>query len=322
MEALVAGKPRVLYATVFAEKNIKLATVAGVVHRFIAKMDGTDGRPPVRPLGLSHRLTLLRVCREILGPVPAAELTKQQVIAYIESMTDLCAATRMQYITYLGSALRYYGSAWDEKVSDKAIKDAKPFLKTHGLIGKSTPRDRRPTQEELERLFDLFVDQNSRPKNKIDMVLIALWQIASGRRIGETCKLLWGDWNKDAHTILVRKMKDPRGKKQKVVALTDEAQRMLEALEHMRLTPDDPAERIFPFNEHSVSAKYTAAKKLLGIVNLRLHDSRRETISRLAEKGYTSNQIRLVSGHETNAVLDRTYNKANPATFKDLRLAA
>lgn len=291
-------------------------TVAEVIHRFVEEMQD------FRPLGLSHRLTLQRIARETLGPIKAVALKKQHIVAYCRERSDICPATRQQYVTYLANALRYYGSAWDEEVSDKAIAAAKPFLKTHGLISKSTPRERRPTQEELENLFDLFVEQNRRPKNRIDMVLIGLWQIASGRRIGETCALMWGDWDKENHTILVRKMKDPKRKgKQKVVALPVEAQRILEALEHARRTPEDPTERIFPFNSHSVSARYTEAKKIAGITGLRLHDSRREAISRLAEKGYTSNQIRLVSGHETNAVLDRTYNKANPALFKSMQPA-
>lgn len=294
-------------------KKAKDITVATIIDTFITEMDA------FRPLGLSHRLTLQRIAREDLGPIKAMALKKQDVIAYCRKRSDICAATKGQYITYLANALRYYGSAWDDNISDQAIAAAKPFLTKHGLIGKSTPRDRRPSQEELERLFELFVEWNRRPKNKIDMVLVAIWQIASSRRIGETCRLMWGDWDKANHTILVRKMKDPKRKnKQKVVALTHEAQRILEALEHARKRPEDPTELIFPYNSHSVSAKYTAAKKVLGIQNLRLHDSRRECVSRLAEKGYNSNQIRLVSGHETNVILDRTYNKANPALFKDM----
>lgn len=317
------SKPRLKYDQQHFMSQQRL-TVAWVIERFIAEMDGTAGRPPVRPLGLSHRLTLLRAARERLGPILALKLENTDVVAYCRDRADLSPATRGQYITYLANALRYAGSAWPDckGVSDKAIKEAKPFLKANGLIAKSTPRDRRPSQEELERLFDLFVEQNRAPKNRIDMVLISLWQIASGRRIGESCRLLWGDWDKKNHVILVRKMKDPKNKnKQKVVALTAEAQQMLEALEHTRVRPDDPTERIFPYNSHSVSAKFTAAKRELGIPNLRLHDCRRECASRLAEKGYTSNQIRLVTGHETNVILDRTYNKANPALFKDMRPA-
>lgn len=321
---LTEGKPRLSYAAFVAQQQ-KGITVAAVIRRFVAEMDGTAGSPPVRPLGVSHRMTLLRIAVEQLGPIVASALTKQDVIAYCRARTDICAATRNQYVTYLAGALRYAGSAWDDcaEVSDAAIAGAKPFLTRNGLISTSRKRSRRPTQEELEKLFDLFVEQNRRPKNKIDMVLIALWQIASGRRIGETCALLWGDWDRQKQTILVRKMKDPRNRsKSKVVALTAEAQRMLEALEHARLTPDDPSERIFKFNSHSVSARYTEAKKILGIVDLRLHDSRRECASRLLEKGYTPRQVILVTGHEKEDGAANIYMHMNPATFKDGPLGA
>lgn len=293
-----------------------MQTVAEVIHRYTQEMED------IKPLGLSHRLTLQRIARESLGPIKLTELKKQNIIAYCQTRKDICAATRGQYVTYLSGVLKYAGAAWDDAISDAPIAAAKPFLKKYGLIGKSTPRDRRPSQDELEKLFDLFVEQNRRPKNRIDMVLIGLWQIASGRRIGETCALLWGDWNKSAHTILVRKMKDPRGKKSKVVALPIEAQQILEALEHARRAPEDPAERIFPYNSHSVSARYTEAKKIVGINGLRLHDSRRECASRLIEKGYRPAQAILVTGHETTAVFERTYMRLKPESFKDLPLAA
>lgn len=300
-------KPRLKYSS--------KPTIEVLIHRYIEKME------TVKPLGLSHKLTLLKEAREQLGPVVAAELTRDEVILYAEAMTDLCPATRNQYITYLGGVLKYAGStpSWPDckDVHAGAIEAAKPYLTKHGLIGKSQKRDRRPTQEELERLFDLFVEQNQRPKNKIDMVVMGLWQVASGRRVGESCALLWEDWNREEQTILVRKMKDPRGKKSKWVALTPEATSILQALEPMKTT-----DRIFPYNSHSVSARYTEAKRILGIVNLRLHDSRRECASRLLEKGYTARQVILVTGHEKEDGAANVYMKMNPATFKDGPLGA
>jgi integrase len=115
------------------------------------------------------------------------------------------------------------------------------------------------------------------------MELLMDWQIASGRRIGETCKLLWEDWDREAQTIVVRKMKDPKNKnKRKVVALTDEAQAMLVELYEKR----DPSEpRIFPYNSKSVGASYTRAKNDLEIIDLHLHDCRAKCYTTMREKG-------------------------------------
>ena len=306
-------KQKLTYAEFVAAKE-KGTTIAALIFRFIAEM------PSVRTLGLSHRLTLEKMARSWLGKIEGENLTKNNIQDYCKERTDICAATRGQYITYLAGVLKYAASAWEDcaAISDKPIKDAKEFLKKHGYVGKSTPRDRRPTADEVERLLALFAEQNARSKNEIDMVLIARWQIASTRRIGETCALLWGDWDRENHTILVRKMKDPKNKnKQKVVALPIAAQEMLIELEPLRKAPDNQAERIFPYNSHSVSARYTEAKKLLGIVNLRLHDSRREAASRLIEAGYSAEEAIGFTGHETTQVFQRTYMRPKPERLKD-----
>lgn len=320
MEA-VQAKPRVSYSAFVAQQQG--ITVASILHRFISEMDGTPERPGIKPLGESHRFILYRVARERLGPKLAAQLTKPDIIDYCRWRKEqgVKPQTVMQDVTYLTGALKYAGSAWDgcEDISDAAIAAAKPFLSKHNLIAKAPPRDRRPQPEETERLLAYFAEQSSHHCTKVDMVKVARWQLASSRRIGETCALLWGDWNREHHTILVRKMKDPRNKnKQKVVALPEEAQAMLIEMEKDRLTPDDPMERIFPYKSKTCSARYTMAKKALGITGLRLHDSRRDCGTRLVEdKGFSPSEAILFTGHETVAIFERTYLKQKPELMKD-----
>lgn len=290
-------------------------TVAWVIERFIDKMTET------RPLGRSHEYTLRRLQRAPVGSKVAVQMSKADVIAHcrLRAEAGVKPQTVMHDITYLAGALKYAGSDPDwqcDDVSDAAIAAAKPFLTKHNLICKSAPRERRPTTDERERLCAYFAERNKSPRTKVDMVRMTLWQVASGRRVGESCRLLWEDWNRDEHTILVRKMKDPRNRnKSKVVALPDEAQALLLAWSETR----DPAEpQILPYKRETVIQNYVEAKKKLGISGLRLHDSRRETISRLAETGYTVPQIKLVSGHEGKSpVLERVYMKPDPATFKN-----
>lgn len=298
-----------------------VGTVAHLIERFVREMDGHDGKPAVRTLGVSQRYILRRLQTAPIGQIVAAALHRSQVIEHAKARiaAGVIPATVMQDVTYLAGVLKYAGSAWDdcEEISDAAIAAAKPFLTKHNLIGKSTPRDRRPTDEEIERLLSYFDTPAERGKSReIDMVLMTRWQLASARRVGESCRLLWEDWNREDHTILVRKMKDPRNRdKNKWVALPDEAQAMLIDL----WTKRDPAEpRIFPFNAKSVGAAYTKAKAALGIENLHLHDSRRECGTRLVEeKGFSSAEAILVTGHETPAVFERTYLRQDPAKLKD-----
>jgi hypothetical protein len=146
---IAVAKPRLIYAEFKAAQQPQQGTVAAIINRYIEEMDGG-----IRPLGESNRITLRRIQRHWLGAKVAATLDKRDIIDYCrERRQDVCPATINGDLTSLTSALKYAGSAWDdcEGVSDDAITDAKPFLKKHDLLGKSTPRTRRPTATRSSR---------------------------------------------------------------------------------------------------------------------------------------------------------------------------
>lgn len=318
MEAhLEVSKPRLNYAQFVATQE--QLTVAVVIRRYIVEMDGLDGRPPVKTLGLSHRYSLRMLQRSPIGALLASALTKGDVIAHCRMRKDagIKPQTVQQDFTYLSGALKYAGSAWDDciEVSDAALAAAKPFLTKHNLICKSTPRTRRPTPEEHAALLAVFARENLRPRNKIDMVKVADWQYRSARRISESCRIEWTDWDREGQTIVVHKMKDPKNRnKSKRVALTVEAQALLVAWWETR---DQNEPRILPYNDKSCEARYIDAKKECGIVGLRMHDSRRDCGTRLVEdKGYSPAEAILVTGHETTAIFERTYLVMKPENFR------
>lgn len=293
-------------------------TVGKLIHRFIAEMNGTTEKPGRRPLGETHEYALEAIAARPIGKKNAAALKKSDIVEYCKVRSEkVCPATINQDITYLGGVLKYAGSAWDdcEEVNAGAIEAARPMLSKHGLVGKSTPRSRRPSAEEIEILLAYFAKQNELDMTEIDMVKVARWQIASTRRVGETCRILWSDWDRGTYTILVHKMKDPKNRdKTKRVALPEAAQAMLE---EMWPTRDQNEPRIFPYNAKSVSHRYTEAKKKLGIVDLHLHDSRREGATRLIEEsGYSPAEAILATGHETTAIFERTYMRLKPENFR------
>lgn len=304
-----AAKPRVSYAQFQQQQDRR--TVRWIVERFIAEMDGG-----VRPLGVSHRCILKATLRYGIADKLAKDLTGGDFIAFgRELRQDRAASTVEQYVGYLAGALNYAGSdpAWEcSGISGKAAEDARPFMVKNNIIGKSIPRKRRPQADEIERLLAYFAEQNRHPICTTDMVKVTRWQLASARRIGESCALRWEDWNREAQTILVRKMKDPKNRnKQKWVALPNDAQALLVEWYEVR-DPNEP--RILPFVSKTCSARYTLAKKELAIENLRLHDSRRDRTSRLIEdEGLTAEQATAFTGHETAQILDRTYKVLDPA---------
>ncbi len=83
-------------------------------------------------------------------------------------------------------------------------------LKRLGLVGKSNERDRRPTEEELEKLFHHW-DNNDR--QLIPMTRIVKFAIASAMRQEEICRVEWPDHNARTKMLLIWDRKDPRQKK-------------------------------------------------------------------------------------------------------------
>jgi integrase len=316
-------KPRLKYGQQWPEKQI--GTVAWVLERYWKEM--SEGE---RPMGTSMVYRLKALQRMPIGARVAKALEQEDFIEFCRWRKQqkwrgkaITAVTVGHDLAMLSVAFKYAGAAWKEckGLSAIAIDAARPFLMKNGLISKSQPRDRRPSQDELDRLIAYFTERNGRRNTKVDMALMTRWQVASGRRISESCRLTYGDWDETNQIMMVRKMKDPRRKKDKLVALTDEAIAILQEQKAKRLRPDDPTERIFPFNHRSVIAAYVEAKKVLGISGLRLHDNRRECGSRIIDQGGTSDDAILVTGHETKQVFDRVYNKPKPELFR-ARLAA
>lgn len=327
-------KPRLTYAQFVeirstpASNAASLLTVAAVIERYIAEM----ALPQMKPLGASHAYTLRVMARMPIGAKVAAKLKKHDVLDMVKALrAKICASTAGQYVVFLAGVLKYAQSAWEDcaDVSATAITTAKPTLVKFGLIGKSSPRTRVPTEAELDQLLGYYATPNKRGKKRfIRMPDVLAFALASTRRIGEICRILRADidWDrKDAEgnptpMYLVRDMKHPRKKKgnHKWFALFPE---LAEIVRMQPMVPGD--DRVFPFCSKSCSASYTNAKKALGIQGLRFHDNRRAAITRWLAKLKSAHKVRFISGHETTLILERVYDATDPATIHaDVRMLA
>lgn len=299
-------------------------TIAWILQRYRDEMDGVDGMPGLKPLGLTHGYAVLAMQKRPIAKKKAGELRKADFIEHCkERRKTVGAATVNQDISILRGALTHAASAWDdlEEISAAAtaalavLNAAKPLLNKYQLIGKSRPRSRRPTEEELERLMAYFRKQNENARTQVPMDVILEFSYTSARRISETCRLRWGDVNGAEMTCVVRDMKDPKNKKgnDHVFPLLGRAWDIVMA--QPRLT-DDPDERIFPYHVKTCCARYTRAKHALGIKDLRLHDNRREAASRAFEgrlngRKYGVPEVMVITGHKNPQMLMRVYTKLN-----------
>ncbi|WJR75855.1 tyrosine-type recombinase/integrase [Bradyrhizobium sp. NP1] len=75
--------------------------------------------------------------------------------------------------------------------------------------GKSNERDRRPTQNELNRLIE-YAETN--PQQFIPLERIIRFAVATAMRQAEICRIEWSDVDMSKRTVTIRDRKDPRRK--------------------------------------------------------------------------------------------------------------
>jgi integrase len=293
----------------------------GSIGWFIQRRIEDAAKPGARRLGYTHLYGLRRMQRAAIASVKAAALKPTDLIAHCQARkaAGVQAATIGQDVSYLRGVIRDYVEL--EELPQEAFlcfMKVKRRLEKEQLIGKSKARSRRPTPDELERLIAHFHKQNEHPRTTTDMVIVTEFSYHSARRISETCRLRYGDVDVARRTCWVYDLKNPKGKGEsaefpllgRAWEIVEERMRLIE----LKRTPEQRKYmRLFPFSSKTCSARYTLAKKALGIVGLRLHDNRREAISRLFEAGYNVPEVAKVSLHKNpTLLLGSTYTALKP----------
>jgi integrase len=212
----------------------------------------------------------------------------------------------MDLVFCLG-ALKHHALAQDVSVDPqlRALQSAKHQLAKRGQVSKSRKRDRRPTADEISRLLEHWRGQSK----MLPMEDLFQFAIASGMRLGEITKLRWPDVDPEHRAVIIRARKHPdpnvKANNDQLVALTDvTGYDAFEILERQA----GRSERIFPFNEQSISTNFQRACEKLGIKDLHWHDLRHEFASRCVAKGLDIAVISAMTGHRDLASLKRYMN--------------
>jgi len=133
------------------------------------------------------------------------------------------------------------------EVSAESVDLARIALRRLGLIGKANERDRRPTEDELTRLFSHF---NTKPR-VIPMSRIIKFAIATAMRQEEICRVTWSDFNSRTKMLMIRDRKDPREKKgndQNIPLLAVSGYDAVALIEEQRAIRSNEDDRISPMS--------------------------------------------------------------------------
>ena len=285
-------------------------TVARLIQRYIEDFDKAPKRFGDTKLGA------LRILQDgPFGEIPATRLTAQDVMAWCRDRHETNgagAATLYQYCTYLRLVLRMARPAWGmTTVTTQAVDDALPILARQGLAGQGQERDRRLREGEYERLLAKLTDYQNKPRSNTRHADVFEFAVVSALRRGEILRIRWSDIDNAKRTVIIRDRKDPKNK----IGNDQEVPLLGAAWDIVQRQPKtDSEDRIFPFQEVTVSSGFARACEVLGILDLHFHDLRHEGTSRMFEAGYQIQEVAIVTGHRNWNQL-RRYTQIRPESL-------
>lgn len=248
----------------------------------------------------------LQLLRRELGRVPLDQLSRDTLADFIMRRKKQGAGgtTISADLSFLSSVLKWAREFRRLEVDARLAMDARASLKHLKMRTRSRVRDREPTDDELQRIFEHWA---SKPRQKVPAREICQLALTTTMRLSEVCNLMVEDVDREARTVIVRQRKDPDEKRDGVVPLLADAWAIVEPQIENRAEG-----RIFEANARSVSTAFTRACKALGIDGLRFHDTRHRATSDLFRRDLGIPEVAVFTGHQSWTNL-RRYTKVTPS---------
>lgn len=283
----------------------KSSTVADLIDKYTETTAKLPGR--------TKEATLKMLKREI-GKVRLASLNAVVLRDFIDRRQEAGAGgvTIASDLSFLSAVLKWGKHSRQLDLPERLALDARASLVHRDMKTRSQERDREPTDDEMERLYQLW-DGNIR--QKVPMTMLCKFALATGMRQGEICRLEVNDVNRQEKTVLIRDRKDPKNKQgnNQTVPLLVAAWAILEPLIKER-----DSGYIFPYQTTSVSAAFTRGCQKVDppIVDLHFHDLRHKATVSFFRMGLDIPRVALLTGHKTWAML-RRYTKITASDVHD-----
>lgn len=270
----------------------------------------------LRPLGKTKRATLKAIGETWLGKVEDKDITSQILVEYAMHRMEkdgIQAQTVGNDLAHLGAVLSVARPAWGYDIDPIAMPDARRVLRKMGAVTSSKERSRRPSLDELDKVFEYFCAMRDRRRQEIDMVRAVGFALFSTRRQEEITRIRWEYMDEAKQLVLITDMKNPGQKYGNDVwcFVPDEAWAILQSMPRV-------SEFVFPYNARSISASFTRACLFLEIEDLHFHDLRHDGVSRLFEMGWDIPKVASVSGHrDWNSLRRYTHLRGNGDPYQD-----
>lgn len=278
----------------------KGATLADLIDKYAE----SQANEPGRTKAATHAMF-----RRELGEIKLASLNAVVLRDFIDQRLKEGAGgvTIAADLSYLSAVLKWGRHARKLDIPDALALEARESLKHRGLNTRSREREREPTDDELARLYAHWA---ANPRQRIDMVMLCRFALATGMRQGEICGLQVDDVDSTRRTVVIRDRKDPRNKagNHQTVPLLPDAWAIVEPL-----IKDRTEGSVFGVRAASVSTAFTRACQDVkpAIVDLTFHDLRHRATAQFFRMGLDIPRVALLTGHKTWAML-RRYTDIKP----------
>ena len=239
--------------------------------------------------------------KEAFGDFTYQELATQHVVDYgLERLKTIEGESFPREMSALSDMLEHAQDLWGFPEKANPVRHAVKVLRRRGMIEKGTERDRRPTDAEMDALYNELKVKNP------EALAVIQFGTETGMRRGEICKLRWKDFDTEKGVLNVKEENTKTGEG-RVVPLTLRATLILAAVKKPQGSNKDSLIFGYP-DSNAVGKAFKRACERCKIEGLRFHDLRHEAISQWVESGLSIAEVRVLSGHKSLASLSRYAN--------------
>jgi integrase len=219
-----------------------------------------------------------------LAQLSLNEVTHAALAAYRDQrLKSVSAATAKREFVIIRHCLEVAKTDWNIPLASNPACNIR-------IVGINSGRERRLKIEEEERL----VTNAAKYRNPL-LLPIVQFALATGMRRGEILNMLWDDVQIATRSLLIPHAKNGQAR---IIPLSRQA---LGVLEGLSVTGG----QVFPMKPNALRLAWERLTHRSSISDLHFHDLRHEAISRFFEKGLSTPEVALISGHRDMRMLFR-----------------
>jgi integrase len=231
-----------------------------------------------------ERWVLNAFLRHPISRKPLSQVTAADFALYRdERLTTIKASSLERQLAPLHNLFEIARAEWRLPIRENPLDKVK-------VERTSERRERRVRHPELQSLL-----QAARYCRNTSILPVVMWALETGMRRGEILAMRWDHLDWEGRSLFIPRSKNGHSR---TIPLTKVALGIVAAV----ATEGDT---IFPISANALRLAWGRVRRRAKIENLRFHDLRHEAISRFFEKGLTTPEVALLSGHRDVRMLFR-----------------